>query len=435
MDQPNRPAEVEHPPPKPARRLPPRAQFSLLGFAIALLIAGFIASPAALHMLGFGEHEAASGETAPQVEGQAFRATDRQWAALKIQPVQMRVFQDASQTDGRIAIDDDLVTPVFSPYTGRVTRLIAHAGDTLRRGDPLFAVQATELAQAQNDLITAVSNLKTATAQLNLSATNEKRQHELYLAQGAALKDWQQAQVDLANARGGLNTAQIALAAVRSRMRILGKSDHDIDQIESTPDILEVSAETLVAAPIGGTVVQQQIGLGQNIVSASSGASTPAYTIGDLSKVWLVANARENDAPRLHIGDPVEVQVSAFPDTVFKAKLTYVAASIDATTHRLPVRAEVENPGGALKPEMFARFRIVTGADVLSAAVPENAIVYEGEDTHVWLANDKAKTLEIRQFKAGRISDGMVEVLDGLQPGELIVTSGAVFIDRAVTGD
>nr|WP_294527785.1 efflux RND transporter periplasmic adaptor subunit [uncultured Rhodopila sp.] len=435
MDQQNRPADVEHPPPKPARRLPPRAQFSLLGFAIALLIAGFIASPAALHMLGFGEHGAASDESASQVEGQAFKATDRQWATLRIQPVTMRVFQDASQTDGKIAIDDDLVTPVYSPYTGRVTRLIAHAGDTVSRGDPLFGVQATELAQAQNDLITAVSGLKTAKAQLNLAATNEKRQHELYLAQGAAQKDWQQAQVDLANAQGGLNTAQIALAAVRSRMRILGKSDHDIDQIESTPDILQVSAETLVAAPIGGTIVQQQIGLGQNIVSASSGGSTPAYTIGDLSNVWLVANAREDDAPRLHIGDPVEVHVSAFPDRVFRAKLTYVAASIDATTHRLPVRAEVENPDGALKPEMFARFRIVTGADVLAPAVPENAIVYEGEDTHAWLANDKAKTLEIRQFKAGRISNGMVEVLDGLKPGELIVTSGAVFIDRAVTGD
>jgi cobalt-zinc-cadmium efflux system membrane fusion protein len=435
MDQQNRPAEIEHPPPKPARRLAPRAQFSLLGFAIALLIAGFIASPAALHLLGFGEHEAAPDETASQVEGQAFKATDRQWAALKIQPVQVHVFQDASQTDGKIAIDDDLVTPVFSPYTGRVTRLIAHAGDTVRRGDPLFGIQATELAQAQNDLITAVSNLKTAKAQLNLAATNEKRQHELYLAQGAALKDWQQAQVDLANAQGGLNTALISLAAVRSRLRILGKSDHDIDQIESTPDILLVNAETLVAAPIGGTVVQQQIGLGQNIVSASSGASTPAYIIGDLSKVWLVANAREDDAPRLHIGDPVEVHVAAYPDRVFKAKLTYVGASIDATTHRLPVRAEVENPDGALKPEMFARFRIITGADVSSPAVPENAIVYEGEDTHVWLANDKAKTLAIRQFKAGRISNGMVEVLDGLKPGDLIVTSGAVFIDRAVTGD
>jgi cobalt-zinc-cadmium efflux system membrane fusion protein len=157
--------------------------------------------------------------------------------------------------------------------------------------------------------------------------------------------------------------------------------------------------------------------------------------IGDLSRVWLVANAREDDAPRLHVGDPVEVRVSAFPGRVFEAKLAYVASSIDANTHRLSVRAEVENPDGALKPEMFARFRIITGADVTAPAVPEQAIVFEGEDTHVWLADPKSKTLEIRQFKAGRISDGMVEVLDGLKLGDRLVTAGAVFIDRAVTGD
>jgi cobalt-zinc-cadmium efflux system membrane fusion protein len=434
MDQQNRP-ENERLRFRPGKRLPPRAQFSLLGFAIALLVAGFIASPAALHVLGFGEHEAATDESATQVEGQAFKVTDKQWAALRILPVQEHVFQDSSQTDGNIAIEDDLMTPVFSPYSGRVTRVIAHAGDLVQRGAPLFGIQATELAQAQNDLITAVSNLRTAKAQLNLATTNEKRQHDLYLAQGAALKDWQQAQVDLATAQGGLNTAQIALAAVRSRLRILGKSDADIDRIETTPDILQVNAETLVAAPIGGTVVQQQVGLGQNIVSASSGATNPVYMIGDLSKVWLVANAREDEAPRLHAGDPVEVRVAAFPGKVFKARLAYVASSIDANTHRLPVRAEIDNPDFALKPGMFARFRIITGADVKAPAVLEQAIVYEGEDTHVWLADPKAKTLEIRQFKAGRISDGMVEVLDGLKPGESIVTAGAVFIDRAVTGD
>ena len=350
--------------------------------------------------------------------------------------MQVHVFQDASQTDGRIAIDDDLVTPVFSPYTGRVTRLIAHAGDTVRRGDPLFAVQATELAQAQNDLITAVSNLKTAKAQLNLAATNEKRQHELYLAQGAALKDWQQAQVDLANAQGGLNTAQIALAAVRSRMRILGKSDHDIDRIESTPDILQVNAETLVAAPIAGTIVQQQIGLGQNIVSASSGASSPGLyyrrPVQGLAGGQCAGGRRPPPAYRR----PGRGPCCRLPGPRFQGEADLCRRRRSTpTTHRLPVRAEVENPDGALKPEMFARFRIITGADVSSPAVPESAIVYEGEDTHVWLANDKAKTLEIRQFKAGRIRDGMVEVLDGLKPGDLIVTSGAVFIDRAVTGD
>lgn len=438
MDQHTPPQKLDasHPPVTLAHRLPRKTQFTLLGVIIALIVAVFIVGPAALHLLGVAEPSAKSDEAAAPSSApeQPFKVTDKQWAALKIQPVEERIFQDASETDGKIAIDDDVVTPVFSPYTGRVTRLIAHAGDTVNKGDPLFGIQATELAQAQNDLITAVAGLRTAKAQLNLAVTSEKRQHDLFAAQGAALKDWQQAQVDLATAQGGVNSASIALAAVRNRLRIFGKSDQDIDQLEGTADILRVDSETLVTAPIGGTVVQRQIGLGQNIVSASSGASNPVFMIGDLSKVWLVANAREDDATYMHNGDMVEVTVLAIPNKVFKARLTYVAASIDPSTHRLAVRAQVENPTGELKPEMFASFRIITGEDGAAPGVPESAIVYEGESAHVWLASEKARTLEIRPIKIGRNCHGVVETLEGLKAGDQIVTSGSVFIDRAVNG-
>src|ERR1700733_8918723 len=412
--------------PQLGRRLPRPVQMVLIAIVLGVVLIVFVAGPAVRHLLGLGS-PAETTEAAPQVEGRAFKPTDKQWATLKIQPVEDRVFKNAAETDGKIAIDDDLVTPVFSPYTGRVTRLLVKAGDTVKKGDPLFAVNATELAQAQNDLITAVAGLKTARAQLNLADTNEKRQHALFQAQGAALKDWQQAQVDLATAEGGLSGAQIALAAVRSRLRILGKSDDDIDGIENAPDPLKLDADTVVRAPISGSVVQRQVGLGQNIVSASSGASSPVFMIGDLSRLWLIANAREEDSPYLHVGDPVEVHLLAYPDRVFRARLAYVAGSIDSTTHRLPVRAEVENPDFMLKPEMFASFRIITGADGTSPAVPVSAVVYEGDAAHVWLANDNSKTLEIRPIRVGHTREGVVQVLDGLKTGDKVATAGGVF--------
>jgi len=440
MDQ-DLPAATRQGPPRPALqrppgpRLPRSVQLLLVGVLLVLLVIVFIGGPAVMHILSRSEPKPATEETQAKADKSVFKPTDRQWATLRFQTVQDQVFQPTAETDGKIALDDDLVTPVFSPYSGRVIRLMARAGDSVQRGDPLFAIQATELAQAQNDLISAASGLKTAKAQLNLAETNEKRQHALYLAQGAALKDWQQAQVDLATAQGSMNSASIALAAVRSRLRIFGKSDADIAAIEATPDLLKLDADSVVRAPIGGTVVQRQVGLGQNIVSASAGASNPLFMIGDLSKVWLVANAREDDAPYLHVGDPVEVRVLAYPGRVFKGRLNYVAASIDATTHRLPVRAELANSDGALKPEMFASFRIITGADVASPAVPRDAVVYEGETAHVWVADEGAKTLTIQPIKPGRVQNGVIEVVDGLQAGETIVTAGAVFIDRAVTGD
>jgi cobalt-zinc-cadmium efflux system membrane fusion protein len=417
------------------RRLPRKAQLAVLAVIAAAVVVGFVLGPQALHLASGSKPDEQAVQAPAATDAQAFTPTPQQWAGLKVVQVQQQVFQDQHDTDGKIALDDDLVTPVFSPYSGRVVKLFARAGDDVARGAPLFSIQGSELAQAQNDLITAASNLKTTRAQLNLAQTNEKRQHELLQAQGASLKDWQQSQVDLATAQGNLNTASIALAAVRNRLRILGTSDQDIDTIEATANPLQLNAETVVAAPIAGTVVQRQIGLGQNIVSASAGATSPVFLIGDLSKVWLVANAREEDAPSLHKGDPVEVSVLAFPGKTFRARLAYVAPSIDPNTHRLLVRAEVENPNRELKPEMFARFRIITGMDAAAPGVPERAVVYEGSTAHVWLAAPASKTLAIRQIKAGRDQNGTIEVLSGLRPGDSVVTNGAVFIDRAVAGD
>jgi cobalt-zinc-cadmium efflux system membrane fusion protein len=426
----------EPPPVVVGQPLPRSAQIVALLVVAGVAVAAFIAGPALYHAVFGGKAEAVAADApAADTDDSTFKATDRQWASLKLQKIEDGVFQDAAVTDGKIALDDELVTPVFSPYSGRVTKLIARPGDDVARGDPLFAMEASELAQGQNDLITAASALKTAKAQLVLAETNEKRQHSLFQAQGAALKDWQQSQVDLATAQGGMNSAAIALAAVHNRLRIMGKSDADIASIEAAPDFLHVEADTPVRAPIAGTVTQRTIGLGQNIVSAASGASSPVFQIGDLSKVWLVGNAREEDAPLLHKGDPVEVTVLAYPGRVFKAKLTYVAASIDSNTHRLPVRAEVENPKGELKPEMLANFRIITGADASAPSVPAQAVVYEGTNAHLWVADPKEKKLGIRQVKLGRIKSGMVEVVDGLKAGESIIVSGAVFIDRAAAAD
>jgi cobalt-zinc-cadmium efflux system membrane fusion protein len=336
-------------------------------------------------------------------------------------------------TEGSIAIDDDLTTPVFSPYSGRVIKLIAKLGDVVEPGAPLFAIQASEFVQAQNDLITALANLQTARSQLAQAQTNEKRAHELYLAQGGALKDWQQAQTDLVTAQNTIRSDEIALHAVRSRLRILGKNDAEIASLEAQPT-QKLNPEATVQAPIGGTITQRQIGVGQYINSEAGGATNPVYTISDLSTVYLIANVREADAPLMHVGDPVEVRVLAYPDRVFKAKISWIAASIDPNTRRLSVRADVENPDGALKPGMFASFSIITGSTTTAPAVPQSAIVYEGDATRVWVAGDDG-TIAARSIRIGQIANGMVEVLDGLSQGEKVVTSGALFIDRAASGD
>ncbi|MBV8650937.1 MAG: efflux RND transporter periplasmic adaptor subunit, partial [Alphaproteobacteria bacterium] len=296
-----------------------------LPFVVALLVA-------LLAKTDDAAQASVSGTEAQQLPAGSFRPTEAQWAGLKVAEVRQMTFRSEQLTDGNIANNDDMTTPVFSPYSGRVTKLIAKLGDDVEKGAPLMTVEASEFVQGQNDLITAVAALNTARAQLRLAETSEKRQHDLYDARGGALKDWQQSQVDLATAQGGLRTAEIALAAVRNRLHILGKSDQEISAIEAAQTAQKMQAEATVYAPIAGTVTQRQVGLGQYI---QSGASNPVYSIGDLSTVWLVANVREADAPLVRVGQPVEVHVLAYPQQIFKAKITWVAPAVDPTTHRL----------------------------------------------------------------------------------------------------
>ncbi len=399
----------------------------VVGAVAAFAVVALSAVPLIVSWFGAQVEHAA----APTVAPGTFRPTDVQWASLKIAAVEQATFRAERVTEGKIANNDDTTTPVFSPYSGRVTKLFVKAGDHVGTGAPLLAVEASEFVQGQNDLVAAAAALNTARSQLKLATINEQRHHQLYEAKAGALKDWQAAQADLESAKNALRSAEIAHAAVRNRLRILGKNDAEIDAIETAQ---KMNPEAIVTAPIGGTVTQRQVGLGQYIISSSAGATTPVFSIGDLSTVWLVANVRETDAPLMRLGAPVEVRVLAYPGRVFKAKLTYVATAVDPNTHRLSVRAEVENPDGELKPEMFASFSIITGTEAVAPSVPEDAIVYEGKTARVWVARDD-KTLALRNIRIGRISQGKVEALDGLTAGEKVVTSGTLFVDRAAKGD
>jgi cobalt-zinc-cadmium efflux system membrane fusion protein len=339
-----------------------------------------------------------------------FRASPQQMKTLTVAPVGLHGFVSEELTEGKIAANADRATPVFSPYSGRITRILAGLGDTVKAGAPLAMLEASEFVQAQNDLATAA-------AQVKLARITEARKHALYDAKGGSLQDWQSAQTDL-------TAAETTLSAVRNRLSILGKSSAEIAALEHNQAI---SAMATLAAPIAGVIVDRQVGPGQYV---QAGSATPQFTIADTSSVWLLANVRETDAALVKPGQSVEVHVPAYPQRAFKAQLNFVSAVVDPVTHRLSVRAEIGNRDGALKPEMFANFRILTGDATESPAVPQGAIVYEGAEAHVWVVGADG-LLSFRSIRAGRRNDGLIEVLDGLKPGENVVTKGGLFIDQA----
>ncbi len=356
-----------------------------------------------------------------------FRPSAEQLAALRIVPVVRAPFRVAHVTDGRIALNGDRTTPVYSPYSGRVVRVLAAVGDTVAAGQPLLQVEASEFVQGQSDLLAAQAAVATAQAQLRLAQTGEQRRHAMFDAHAGSQQDWQQSQSDLRAAQSAARTAEAALAAVRHRLSILGRTDAQIDALASAETIDPIAA---VLAPLAGTVTDRQVGPGQFL---QSGAATALFTVADLSSVWLVANVRETDAPYVHKGDALEVHVLAFPERVFSARIAFVAPALDPATRRLTVRAQIANPDGVLKPEMFASFSILSGG-APALAVPESGVIYEGAQARVWVL-DADGSLRARVIRPGRSSNGLLEALDGVQAGEKVVASGALFIDRAAQGD
>jgi cobalt-zinc-cadmium efflux system membrane fusion protein len=388
------------------RALPIRKQAQIL-LLIALSAAGILA-------VGWGASRLRAAQPpappAPAAADNSLRLTPSQLSSLTVNTVATLGFRSEEVADGRIALNSDTATQVFSPYSGRVTRVIAGIGVHVKKGAPLFAIEASEFAQTQSDLLNA-------RAQLKLAKIAEERRHGAFESKGGSLQDWQQAQTDLA-------AAQTALDSVRNRLRIFGQTDAQVAALEKTSAPNPV---TFVTAPIDGVVTDRQVGPGQYL---QAGASTPVYTIGDVATVWLVADVRETDTPSVEIGQPVEVRVLAFPGKVFKAKLTSVGSAVDPVTHRVPVRATIENPDGKLKPQMFASFSIITSDESAALAVPEEAVVREGDTARVWVVQAN-NDLALRSIHIGRVNNGMVEVLEGLKPGERVVTRGSLFIDRA----
>jgi membrane fusion protein, heavy metal efflux system len=388
------------------RAWPRERQLFAVGIGIALVLVVVLGTWAADSLLG----KRASPAAAPTLPPGTFRASAVQMKTLTVESVGLHGFVSEELTEGKIAANADRATPVFSPYSGRITRIIAGLGDTVKAGAPLATLEATEFVQAQNDLATTASQVK-------LARITENRKHALYDAKGGSLQDWQSAQADL-------TAAETALSAVRNRLSILGKSPAEIAALEGNQKISPVAT---LSAPIAGVVVDRQVGPGQYVQAAGA---TPQFTIADISSVWLLANVRETDAALVKLGQSVEVHVPAYPDRVFKARLTYVSAVVDAVTHRLPVRAEIANRDGALKPEMFANFRILISEASESPAVPQSAVVYEGAAAHVWVVAGDG-LLSLRNIRTGRSNDGLIEVLEGLKPGENVVTKGGLFIDQA----
>src|SRR6202790_3628918 len=180
---------------------------------------------------------------------QRYTPTPAEWASLTIEPVTERNFRAETVTEGKIAVDEDKSTPVFSPYAGRVMKLLVRPGDRVTQGQPLFVIEAAATVQAQNDFIGAMTGLNKAKSALDLAQIQHKRAKDLFEGKAVPLKDYQQAEATLTQAQNDLRSTQTALEAARNKLRILGFTDEAISTFQERG---RINPETTILAPLAG---------------------------------------------------------------------------------------------------------------------------------------------------------------------------------------
>jgi cobalt-zinc-cadmium efflux system membrane fusion protein len=375
--------------------------------------------------IGFADGQSSRKEQVAAVEparpgsaqdAQTIDLSEKQAATLKIGLVASRDFTLFKTAVGTIDFNEDLLVQVFSQYPGKILKANYNIGDDVKAGDILFTIDSP-------DLLAAESTLLAAAGVLELQKRVLARMNNLLKSGGSAQKDVDQSTSDQQTAEGNFKAA-------RDAVRIFGKTDAEIDQVV---EMRKVDSTLLVPSPISGRLVTRNAAPGFLV---QPGVAPPPYTVADLSTMWMLANVVETDAPAYKLGQEVEVKVPAYPDKVFKGHVTALGAMIDPNSHRQLVRSQIDDPEHLLRSGMYASFVIRVGDPVRSLAVPANGVVREGDGTMtVWVTSDSRRFTK-RTVKLGQLQDGWNQILEGLEPGDTVVTDGAVFLsNKLLLGD
>jgi cobalt-zinc-cadmium efflux system membrane fusion protein len=357
-----------------------------------------------------------AGRSVALDEAPSVDLSEKQAASLKVGPVDTRDFEVLKTAVGTIGFNENMLVQVFSQYPGKILKALYNVGDDVKKGDVLFTIDSPDLLQAESTLLASAGVLE-------LQKRILARATGLLRAGGSAQKDIDQATSDQQTAEGNFKAAM-------NSVRIFGKSDAEIEQIFHDR---KVDSTLVVPSPIDGRVVTRNAAPG---FLTQPGTAPAPFSVADISTMWMIANVIETDAPAYKVGQPVEVRVPAYPDKVFKGHVTTVGSIIDPNTHRQLVRSEIEDPEHLLRSGMYASFIIRVGGPLRSLAVPADGVVREGDGTiTVWVTKDSRHFIK-RTVSIGARQNGWVQILDGLQPGETVVTEGAVFLsNRLLLGD
>jgi len=294
---------------------------------------------------------------------------------------------------GVVSADVTRNVPVVSLASGRIVEIRARLGDNVAKGQLLMRVQSADIAQAFSDYRQALADEKLAIAQLGRSKT---------LADKGAI-----ARKDLEVAQDVEDKADVAVETTAERLRVLGADkDHPTAFVD-------------VVAPVSGVITDQQV----TAASGTQGLASPnAFTISDLSRVWVVCDVYEDELAFVKLGEQADIRLNAFPNLPLKGRISNIGSILDPNIRTAKVRIEVDNPG-MIRLGMFVQATFHGPETQVRAAVPASAILHLHDRDWVYVPQD-AHTFRRVEVRAGQmIPPGHQEIVSGIRPGEHVVAN------------
>jgi len=371
-----------------------------------------VALAAALAIAGCHRSHAAMKDPLQPPPGEAWLTSEQvKEAQIEVAPVDDQNVDDTITASGRVTFDDQRVTHIFSPVTGRVNRIDANLGQRVKKGDALATIESPDVGIASSDLGKAQADLIAAEHDYN-------RQKELFAAHAASQKDYEQAEDNYRKAKSEMGRARAKAALFRTG----GDS---------------VSQGYTLRAGIDGEVIARNVSPGIEVQGQyGGGQAVELFTIGELDRVWVLAEVFEMDIARVKMGSKAVVRVVAYPNKVFEGKVDYVSGSLDPQTRTAKIRCTFDNPDRLLKPEMYATVN-VSVEERRALAIPHSAVLRLGEQTVVFVDRGNAPDGRHRferlpvQVDEGEAST-WIPVTHGLDKGTKIVTKGAILLSGMI---
>ncbi|WP_235011782.1 efflux RND transporter periplasmic adaptor subunit [Bryocella elongata] len=298
------------------------------------------------------------------------------------------------------------IARVGSPVTGRIMRLLVFEGQQVRAGATLAVLHTTDLSDTQFAFVKASSLC-------NLAEAAVSRAGQLVSADVIG-------KAEVERRRAELVQASTEAASYRTQLLGLGMSETQIHQLEVSG---KLSADYPVIAPKTGTLLKREVTIGQVVQPAD-----PAFTIANLSTVWITANVPEEEAGVLHKGMAVDVLIPALPDLKIHGTLSYVSPIVDPATRTVEVRMDYNNSRGSLKPDQLANMTF-TGHKERKLTVPDAAVVRETNKDYIFVAEGQNRYI-MREVSLGEDQDDHRVVLGGLRPEERIIIDGAFHLNN-----